>query len=53
MAQMRPMFAILKAGYPRKLIKRVELYSQYGWASLANDPQYENTCAMRMSIARS
>ncbi len=47
----RPPFSALVAKFPRKTISRAELYSEIGIEALVDDPQYSNTCAIRMSYA--
>lgn len=44
-------FATLKAAYP--LAPRPALYTSLGgeWPNLVNDPLYQNTCSIRLSIA--
>lgn len=45
----KPPFAVLAAAYPRKATKRAVLYEELGIGELTNKPEYENTCAIRMS----
>lgn len=47
---MKPAFARLRSNYPRSE-KREELFAQLGWGTIANNPAYKDTCAIRMSVA--
>lgn len=49
---MKPSFQLLWKNYPRAgEVSRAQLFSEIGWDSLADDPAYANTCAIRMSCA--
>lgn len=48
---MKPRFDLLYANYPRTSIKHDDLFTMLGWASLMKDPNYHNTCAIRMALA--
>jgi hypothetical protein len=49
---MRPSLHAVDAGYPRKpKYDRAELFRSIGWEDLINNGNYENTCAIRVSIA--
>ncbi len=43
-----PAFSSLSANYPKA--PRPVFFKSIGWDSLANDPNYANTCAIRMSV---
>jgi hypothetical protein len=45
-----PPFAMLMDRYPKSEIREV-LYKQIGWDDVVNHPAYQDTCAIRMSIA--
>jgi hypothetical protein len=47
---MKPPFAILLARYPKSEVREV-LYGQIGWSDVVNHPSFQDTCAIRMSIA--
>ncbi|PWF45089.1 T6SS effector amidase Tae4 family protein [Massilia glaciei] len=49
---MKPSFAILFKGYPlRSALKRDVLYDSLGWADLKTHSGYQDTCAIRLSVA--
>ncbi len=49
---MRPNFATIKNAYQDKHASpRDVLYQEIGWDDLINNPAYENTCAVRVSLA--
>ena len=49
---MKPSFAILAKGYPRRdQFMRDALYDSLGWADLKAHPSFQDTCAIRMSVA--
>ncbi|WEF33511.1 T6SS effector amidase Tae4 family protein [Pseudoduganella chitinolytica] len=49
---MRPLFLSLKHNYPHKdAIDTAQLFEGIGWDDLIDNPAYENTCAIRMSLA--
>lgn len=46
------LFSVLKKNYPPKqLVKTPELFKEIGWDDLIDNPTYENTCAIRLSLA--
>lgn len=47
---MRPPFAVLMSHYPHSEIREV-LYKQIGWDDVIHHPAFQDTCAIRMSIA--
>ena len=47
---MKPPFAVLRQHYPASE-KREDLYPELGWADLVSKPAFEDTCAVRVSIA--
>lgn len=48
---LRPGYAALAVAYPMKSITRGQLYDELGIGELTALPQYENTCAIRLSHA--
>jgi hypothetical protein len=42
-------FAELKTNYPAEP-DRAKFFKEMGWDSLISDPNYENTCALRVSV---
>lgn len=51
---MKPSFAFLDKGYPRReKYARDVLYDQLGWSDLKTHPSFQDTCAIRMSVALS
>lgn len=49
---MKPAFSLLSRSYPlKKLLDRPKLYDQLGWSDLTDKPAFQDTCAIRMSIA--
>lgn len=49
---MKPSFSSLWMNYPKSnSVRRKDLFGKIGWDNLVNDPNYENTCAIRVSIA--
>jgi hypothetical protein len=49
---MKPSFAKIKKTYQDKhAFPRDVLYQELGWDDLVNNPAYENTCAVRISLA--
>lgn len=47
---MKPPFMVLMARYPKSELRQ-ELYKQIGWDDVVNHPAFQDTCAIRMSIA--
>jgi len=47
---MKPPFAVLMQHYPRTELREV-LYGQIGWSDVVSHPAFQDTCAIRMSIA--
>lgn len=47
---MKPFFEIVWRNYPRSE-KREPLFDQMGWADIKDHPGYQDTCAIRMSVA--
>ena len=47
---MKPPFLILAANYPR-FDQRETLYHQIGWSDVIDHPAFQDTCAIRMSLA--
>lgn len=47
---MKPTFATLMLHYPSSERREV-LYKQIGWDDVVNNPVFQDTCAIRMSIA--
>jgi hypothetical protein len=47
---MKPLFAGLMEHYPRSEVREV-LYKQIGWEDVINHPAFQDTCAIRMSLA--
>lgn len=51
---MKPSFAFLDQGYPRReKFARDALYDQLGWSDLKANPSFQDTYAIRMSVALS
>ena len=49
---MRPLFHSLERHYPRNdEIDKAQLFQEIGWDDLIANPAYDNTCAIRMSLA--
>lgn len=49
---MRPLFHSLERNYPRHdSIDKAQLFQEIGWDDLIRNGAYENTCAIRMSLA--
>ena len=49
---MKPAFSTLWANYPRSdQVPRPRLFDSIGWSDLTNNAGYQNTCAIRVSIA--
>lgn len=49
---MKPSFAVLERHYPRKSrVSTTELFNDIGWGDLATNPNFANTCAVRLSVA--
>ena len=49
---MRPPFHTLERNYPRHDdIDKAQLFHEIGWDDLIDNPDYDNTCAIRMSLA--
>lgn len=48
---MKSSFATLRAAYPRKSVRRAELYAEIGIEELIDVDAYKNTCGIRMSYA--
>ena len=49
---MKPVFSNVKSNFSSaRLVKQSELFAELGWNDLAGNPAYENTCAIRMSLA--
>jgi hypothetical protein len=47
---MKPLFVTLWSNYPSaRDVPRETLFADIGWESLASNPAYENTCAIRLS----
>lgn len=47
----RPSYLRMYSNYPRTTMAHDELLTSLGWGSLIKDPNYHNTCAIRMSLA--
>jgi Type VI secretion system (T6SS), amidase effector protein 4 len=48
----RPAFSTLLANYySNKVVTRDDLYAELGWDDLIDNPLYENTCSVRVSLA--
>ncbi len=48
---MKPSFSVLWANYPHAdRSTRKQLFDAIGWGSIANEPAYQNTCAIRVSV---
>jgi hypothetical protein len=47
---MKPSFLLLDKAHPHKIKKDV-LYDDLGWPDLKTHPKFEDTCAIRMSVA--
>ena len=48
-----PPFSVLWRNYsPSHLVTRADLYNEIGWEDLVNNPSFQNTCAIRMSIKK-
>jgi len=47
---MKPTFTVLLANYPKSEL-RESLYKQIGWEDVVDHPGYQDTCAIRMSLA--
>src|SRR5262249_37076911 len=46
-----PAFGLVKKNYPRSAdVSHEALFKELGWESLNDDPNYSNTCAVRMSL---
>lgn len=49
---MKVLFSVLAKHYPRKRdVPQAALFRELGWDDLIADPKYENTCAIRVSLA--
>lgn len=49
---MKPSFGVLWASYPRKPVyDQVKLFNEIGWADKIGNGNFENTCAIRVSVA--
>ena len=49
---MKPVFTNLRSNFSSaRLVKQSELFAELGWTDLTDNPAYENTCAIRMSLA--
>lgn len=49
---MKPSFSALQKGYPYEhQFMRPNLYDHLGWPDLKDHPAYQDTCAIRMSVA--
>ena len=49
---MRPSFLPLQRNYsPTGTVTKAELFREIGWDDLIKNPDYDNTCAIRMSLA--
>jgi hypothetical protein len=49
---MRPLFLPLERHYPRvDTVGKAELFEEIGWDDLIKNSGYDNTCAIRMSVA--
>lgn len=47
-----PPFSVLWRNYsPSHLVTRADLYNEIGWEDLVNNPSFQNTCAIRLSLA--
>jgi hypothetical protein len=47
---MKPPFAVMLQHYPKSEIREV-LYTQIGWNDVVSHPAFQDTCAIRMSMA--
>lgn len=47
---MKPAFSALYMGYPKSEMRK-DLYDQIGWSNVVDNPSFQDTCAIRMSIA--
>lgn len=49
---MKPSFSVLKQNYPlKKEVDRAVLFKEIGWHDLIDNPNFTNTCAIRVSVA--
>lgn len=49
---MKPSYAILRANFHSAgVVKQDALFNELGWDDLLSNPNYKNTCAIRMSFA--
>jgi hypothetical protein len=49
---MKPFFTTIKMNYSsNKLVEKQYLFKEIGWDDLIDDPAYNNTCAIRVSLA--
>jgi len=49
---MKPTFMALQGNYySRKTVKKDQLFAEIGWDDLIPKPEYNNTCAVRVSLA--
>ncbi|WP_167759802.1 T6SS effector amidase Tae4 family protein [Massilia horti] len=48
---MKPLFAVLKAHHMGYQVTVPQVYDAIGHPNLAQEPNWENTCAIRMSVA--
>lgn len=49
---MKPAFVLVKQNFPRRdVMPRVPLLTSIGWTDVLNNPAFNDTCAVRMSIA--
>lgn len=49
---MRPPFMVLRSNFAsNKVVKKPELFAELGWDDLIHKPEYNNTCAVRISLA--
>lgn len=47
-----PPFNVIWRNYSSShLVSRSDLYKEIGWDDVANNPAFENTCAIRISLA--
>ena len=48
MASILPKFELMWNSYPKE--ERTELFTSIGWSDVVYNPNYQNTCSVRMSI---
>lgn len=49
---MKPLFSIVQKNYPsNRDVSKEDLLNEIGWDDLIRNPAYDNTCAIRVSLA--